>query len=109
MTSGCSRSPTLLLIILSIISLTVLPPSARNRRMAEKAARTKPDEAAAASRGQSMELVVAAIVAQLEEDIVLGYVHLRERLVEDALMERFSAKRYAVREALAQLARLGLV
>ena len=56
-----------------------------------------------------MELVVAAIVTQLEEDIVLGYVHLRERLVEDALMERFAAKRYAVREALAQLARLGLV
>jgi DNA-binding GntR family transcriptional regulator len=77
--------------------------------MAEKATRPKPDETAAAARGQSMELVVAAIVAQLEEDIVLGYVHLRERLVEDALMERFAAKRYAVREALAQLARLGLV
>jgi DNA-binding GntR family transcriptional regulator len=78
--------------------------------MAEKASRTNPDEGTAvASRGQSMELVVAAIVAQLEEDIVLGFVHLRERLVEDALMDRFAAKRYAVREALARLARLGLV
>jgi DNA-binding GntR family transcriptional regulator len=67
------------------------------------------DRISVASRGQSMEHVVAAIVAQLEEDIVLGFVHLRERLVEDALIERFAAKRYAVREALAQLARLGLV
>jgi DNA-binding GntR family transcriptional regulator len=69
--------------------------------------RAKFDEGAA--RGQSTEHVVAAMVAQLEEDIVLGFVHLRERLVEDALMERFAAKRYAVREALARLARLGLV
>jgi DNA-binding GntR family transcriptional regulator len=77
--------------------------------MADKA-RTKSDDGiATASRGQAMEQVVAAIVAQLEEDIVLGFVHLRERLVEDPLMERFAAKRYAVREALAQLARLGLV
>jgi DNA-binding GntR family transcriptional regulator len=77
--------------------------------MADKA-RTKSDDGiATTSRGQAMEHVVAAIVAQLEEDIVLGFIHLRERLVEDALMERFAAKRYAVREALAQLARLGLV
>lgn len=77
--------------------------------MADKA-RTKLDEGTAVTaRGQAIEHVVAAIVAQLEEDIVLGFVHLRERLVEDALMERFAAKRYAVREALARLARLGLV
>jgi DNA-binding GntR family transcriptional regulator len=77
--------------------------------MAGKAS-TKSDEGSTVtSRGQAMEHVVAAIVAQLEEDIVLGFVHLRERLIEDALMERFAAKRYAVREALAQLTRLGLV
>jgi DNA-binding GntR family transcriptional regulator len=75
-----------------------------------KATHTNQDDGiAVASRGQAMEHVVAAIVAQLEEDIVLGFVHLRERLVEDALIERFEAKRYAVREALARLARLGLV
>jgi len=73
-------------------------------------ARKKPEgKDSAAARGQAMEQVVAEIVVQLEEDIVLGYVHFRERLVEDALIERFAAKRYAVREALAQLARLGLV
>lgn len=71
--------------------------------------RAKLTEDTANSRGRAMEQVVATIVAQLEEDIVLGFINLRERLVEDALIERFSAKRYAVREALAQLARLGLV
>jgi DNA-binding GntR family transcriptional regulator len=75
-----------------------------------KMARTKSaEDIAGASRGRAMEQVVASIVAQLEEDIVLGFIHLRERLVEDALIERFGAKRYAVREALAQLTRLGLV
>lgn len=67
------------------------------------------EDAAGVSHGRSMEQVVASIVAQLEEDIVLGFIHLRERLVEDALIDRFDAKRYAVREALAQLTRLGLV
>lgn len=50
-----------------------------------------------------------AVVSQLEEDIVLGFLHPRERLVEDVLIERFGAKRHAVREALARLERLGLV
>ncbi len=49
------------------------------------------------------------LVGQLEEDIVLGCLHPRERLIEDALIERFGAKRHAVREALARLERLGLV
>jgi len=67
------------------------------------------EDATGVSHGRAMEQVVASIVGQLEEDIVLGFIHLRERLVEDALIERFAAKRYAVREALAQLTRLGLV
>ena len=33
----------------------------------------------------------AAIVRQLEEDIVLGRIHPRERLPEDTLMQRFGA------------------
>ena len=59
--------------------------------------------------GRGAEAAVQCLVSRLEEDIVLGYLHPRERLVEDALIERFAAKRYAVREALARLERLGLV
>jgi len=49
------------------------------------------------------------MVATLEEDIVFGRLHPRERLVEDDLMERFKVKRHVVRDALAALDRLGLV
>ncbi|RCW71692.1 GntR family transcriptional regulator [Pseudorhodoferax soli] len=52
---------------------------------------------------------LAAIVATLEEDIVFGRLHPRERLVEDELIERFGAKRHVVREALATLDRMGLL
>jgi len=54
------------------------------------------------------EDALPAIVGQLEEDIVFGYLHPRERLVEDALMKRFQAKRHVVRQALAELERMGL-
>jgi len=66
------------------------------------AASTQPDRRPA-------EAAVQSLVSQLEEDIVLGYLHPRERLIEDALIERFGAKRYAIREALARLERFGLV
>ena len=55
------------------------------------------------------EAAVQSLVNRLEEDIVLGYLQPRERLVEDVLIERFAAKRHAVREALARLERIGLV
>lgn len=48
------------------------------------------------------------IVAAVEEDIVLGRLHPRERLVEEALMERFDCKRHVVRQALFQLDSIGL-
>jgi DNA-binding GntR family transcriptional regulator len=50
-----------------------------------------------------------AAVRVLEEDIVLGSLHPRERLIEDDLMRRFQLKRHAAREVLAELARRGLV
>lgn len=50
-----------------------------------------------------------AVVATLEEDIVFGRLHPRERLVEDELIERFGLKRHAVRDVLATLERMGLV
>ena len=51
----------------------------------------------------------SAIAATLEEDIVLGLLAPRVRLVEDDLMERFGAKRHVVRDALAQLEGVGLL
>lgn len=52
---------------------------------------------------------VDAIADELEEDIALGLLHPRERLVEDALMERFGARRHVVRSALAALEVRGAV
>lgn len=52
---------------------------------------------------------VANVVRLLEEDIVLGRLHPRERLIEDDLIQRFGLKRHSAREALTELARLGLV
>jgi len=49
------------------------------------------------------------IVAAVEEDIVLGRLHPKERLVEEAMMERCDCKRHVVRQALFQLESIGLV
>ncbi|WP_144638306.1 GntR family transcriptional regulator [Bordetella genomosp. 13] len=51
----------------------------------------------------------AAVLSELEEDIVLGRLHPRERLIEDDLMRRFNLKRHVARTVLADLALLGLV
>lgn len=51
----------------------------------------------------------SVIAATMEEDIVLGLLAPKVRLVEDELIERFSAKRHHVREALVLLEALGLV
>jgi DNA-binding GntR family transcriptional regulator len=48
-------------------------------------------------------------VAELEEEIVLGRLHPRQRITEDELLERFGLKRHVVREVLATLERMGLV
>jgi DNA-binding GntR family transcriptional regulator len=62
---------------------------------------------AAPSRGAGA--IVAAIEAQVEEDIVLGRFHPRQRLVEQDLAERFYTHRAIVRQVLANLDRKGLV
>lgn len=49
------------------------------------------------------------ILGALEEDIVFGRLHPRERLVEESLAERFAAKRHVIRQALVELERMGLV
>jgi DNA-binding GntR family transcriptional regulator len=52
---------------------------------------------------------VRRAVETLEEDIAFGYMHPRERLVEDELRARFGLKRHVVRQVLAELEQMGLV
>ncbi|OYU86875.1 MAG: GntR family transcriptional regulator [Bradyrhizobiaceae bacterium PARB1] len=52
---------------------------------------------------------VRATAAALEEEIVLGWLMPRERLVEEELATRHDVKRHVIREALAELERVGLV
>ena len=60
-------------------------------------------------RGVDEHGQAAAIVKLLEESIIFGRLRPRERLVEDALMARFGAKRHLVRQALFELERMGIV
>jgi len=49
------------------------------------------------------------IARLLEEDIVFGRLHPRERLIEESIAARFEVKRHVVRQAIVELERLGLV
>lgn len=55
------------------------------------------------------EATHAPLVDVLEEEIVLGWLQPRERLVEEELSRRFATKRHLVREAIFELERMGLV
>jgi DNA-binding GntR family transcriptional regulator len=76
-------------------------------------AKRKPLRAGAAERKPRQVATPAdtleAALESLEDDIVFGRLHPRERLVEDALMARFAIKRHVVRDVLARLEALGLV
>ncbi|RTL48959.1 MAG: GntR family transcriptional regulator [Bradyrhizobiaceae bacterium] len=73
--------------------------------MARLATKTAKTPSAAAQR----PVTVINVVEQIEEDIVLGRLHPRERLIEDELMERFGAKRHVIRQSLLDLERMGVV
>jgi DNA-binding GntR family transcriptional regulator len=60
-----------------------------------------------AARGDAE--LLNTVVSSLEEDIVLGRLHPRERLIEDELMRRFVVKRHVVRRGLADLEQMGVV
>lgn len=60
-------------------------------------------------RDRDVEPRVRQVVEVLEEDIVFGYLHPRERLVEDELRERFGLKRHVVRQVLQELEQMGLI
>jgi len=55
------------------------------------------------------QMDVSEVVQRLEEDIVFGILHPRERLIEDELRARFGIKRHVVRQVLAELEQIGLV
>ena len=62
-----------------------------------------------AEEGTAGKAPLEQIVRRLEEEIVLGRLHPRERLVEEELAKRFDAKRHVIRTALAELETLGIV
>ena len=73
-------------------------------------AETKPSAAHVALRFSIREQSVAGVIAaSLEEDIVLGRSHPRERLVEQDLCERFKTHRGDVRLALFELEKKGII
>jgi len=51
----------------------------------------------------------ADLVRVLEADILFGKLKPRERLLEDEIIARYGGKRYMVRQALAELEKLGIV
>jgi DNA-binding GntR family transcriptional regulator len=60
-------------------------------------------------RDRDVDARVRSAADSLEEDIVLGILHPRERLIEDDLCSRFGIKRHVARTVLAELERRGLV
>jgi len=70
---------------------------------------SKPRNANGAVRDRDVDARLMATVDRLEEDVVLGILHPRERLVEDELCARFGLKRHVTRRVLRELERRGLV
>jgi len=65
--------------------------------------------AKAVERDRNIDQTMRSVSDELEEQIVLGVLHPRERLVEDDLCERFNLKRHVARQVLAEVERRGLV
>ena len=91
-------------------------PRARPRRRPAAAPKTAPSPTPAADEHRpSAELRdrhvgdrVQVVAGLLEQDIVLGRLQPRERLIEDELCARFALKRHVARRVLAQLQARGL-
>jgi DNA-binding GntR family transcriptional regulator len=60
-------------------------------------------------RDRNVDETLRSVSDELEEQIVLGVLHPRERLVEDDLCERFNLKRHVARQVLVEVERRGLV
>lgn len=79
----------------------MMPPKKPSAR-----ARSVKDATIPASR---ISATAQSVFQPLKDDIVFGRLHPRERLVELDLAERFGCNRANIREALNELAKLGLV
>lgn len=73
--------------------------------MADADTKVRDGEAAEAGGKVTLE----DIVMRLEEEIVLGVLRPRERLLEEDLAKYFDAKRHVIRAALAELETMGIV
>ena len=58
---------------------------------------------------RELEVGAGEIAGALEEEIALGHLAPRERLVEEELAERFQVKRHVIRQALADLDAMGII
>src|ERR1700677_4417969 len=76
---------------------------------AAKAKRPDAPVAKTVERDRNIDETMSRVSDELEEQIVLGVLHPRERLVEDDLCERFNLKRHVARQVLAEVERRGLV
>jgi DNA-binding GntR family transcriptional regulator len=73
------------------------------------AAQRRASAAAPIVRDRNTDETMRRVADQLEEQIVLGLLHPRERLVEDDLCERFGLKRHVARQVLSEVERRGLI
>src|SRR5499427_2101889 len=88
----------------AMVTRTLLrKPSPRNTATTASAARKSP------SKRARQPAIADRIATSLEEDIVLGRRHPRERLVEQDLCDRFNTHRGDVRLALFELEKKGIV
>ncbi|MFL9960077.1 GntR family transcriptional regulator [Paraburkholderia sediminicola] len=76
---------------------------------AAKPKRADAPTAKTVERDRNIDETLRSVSDELEEQIVLGVLHPRERLVEDDLCERFNLKRHVARLVLAEVERRGLV
>ncbi|ASW03296.1 GntR family transcriptional regulator [Paraburkholderia aromaticivorans] len=76
---------------------------------AAKPKRSDAPTAKTVERDRNVDETLRSVADELEEQIVLGVLHPRERLVEDDLCERFNLKRHVARQVLVEVERRGLV
>ena len=76
---------------------------------AAKPKRSDSPAAKTVERDRNIDETMSRVSDELEEQIVLGVLHPRERLVEDDLCERFNLKRHVARQVLVEVERRGLV
>ena len=72
-------------------------------------ARREAQERDSTDRPVDIVLSVSEIAAAIEDDIIFGRLRPFQELAEDRLIERFGAKRHAIRSALDALTRRGVV